>query len=121
MGRQCQKMGSKLRQKDIVYINLDPTSGKEQKGKRPAVIVSGEDFHVSGLVIVCPVTTKIKNYFGDVILKPDKTNCLKQESEILVGQIRTVDISRCNKKIGHITDEELNKVLQGFGWLCNRF
>ena len=54
-------MGEILKQKDIVYANLNPTSGSEQRGKRPVVIISGEDFNVSGLFIVCPLTTKIKN------------------------------------------------------------
>ena len=44
-------------QGDIVYLDFDPQSGHEQKGRRPALVVSNDLFNrVSNLTMVCPVT-----------------------------------------------------------------
>ena len=44
-------------QGDIVYLDFDPQSGHEQKGRRPALVVSNDLFNrVSSLTMVCPIT-----------------------------------------------------------------
>lgn len=48
---------------DLVWINFDPTIGREQKGLRPAIIVSQNVFNKkSSLTYVCPITSVAKNY-----------------------------------------------------------
>ena len=43
---------------DIYLVSLDPTEGREQRGSRPVLIVSPEEFNaVTRLPIVCPITT----------------------------------------------------------------
>jgi len=75
---------------------------------------------MSGMYLVCPLTQKLKNFFGDVILKPNQENKLDKESEVLVGQIRAVDQNRVIKKIGKISDKELNRCLIGLNALCGK-
>ena len=42
-------------QGDIVYLDFDPQSGHEQKGRRPALVISNNLFNrVSSLTMVCP-------------------------------------------------------------------
>lgn len=44
-------------QGDIVYLDFDPQSGHEQKGRRPALVISNNLFNrVSSLTMVCPIT-----------------------------------------------------------------
>lgn len=44
-------------QGDIVYLDFDPQAGHEQKGRRPALVVSNDLFNrVSTLTMVCPIT-----------------------------------------------------------------
>ncbi len=44
-------------QGDIIYLDFDPQSGHEQKGRRPALVVSNDLFNrVSSLTMVCPIT-----------------------------------------------------------------
>ncbi|MDX9871176.1 MAG: type II toxin-antitoxin system PemK/MazF family toxin [Clostridia bacterium] len=44
-------------QGDIIYLNFDPQTGHEQKGRRPAMVVSNNLFNrVSSLTMVCPIT-----------------------------------------------------------------
>ncbi len=111
-------MSKNPEQKDIVLISLDPTIGHEQKGTRPAIIISAEGFHNSGMCLMCPLTQKLKNFWGDAILTPNKTNGLNKESEILTGQIRAIDQRRIIKKIGEITDRELSQTITGLNNLC---
>ena len=55
------------------------------------------------VVIVCPLTSKVKNYKGNVVLEPDEINHLKKRSEILLFHIRSVAKERLKKKIGSVS------------------
>ena len=47
-----------MKRGDIYLVSLDPTSGHEQKGSRPVVIVSPDEFNqVTKLPVVLPITT----------------------------------------------------------------
>lgn len=98
-------------QKDIYLADLNPTKGKEQKGKRPVVLISGNTMNENfDVCIICPISSKIKNYTGSVKLEKGKINKLNEDSEILVFQVRTIAKERMIKKIGEITDEQLKEV-----------
>ncbi len=98
-------------QGEIWYANLSPTKGSEQAGLRPVVIISGNLLNeYLNIVICCPLTTKIKNYKGDLVLEPNKTNGLKQKSEILTFHIRSISKERLTKKIGKISAAEVKEL-----------
>jgi mRNA interferase MazF len=102
-----------MKQGEIWFVDLNPTKGSEQAGQRPVVVVSGNlmNEHLT-VVIVVPLTTKIKNYKGNPILTPSKTNGLKTESEMLVFHIRSVSKDRLVKKIGSIEKEQLSRTIK---------
>ncbi|MCF6352876.1 MAG: type II toxin-antitoxin system PemK/MazF family toxin [Cyclobacteriaceae bacterium] len=103
-----------MRQGEIWFANLNPTKGSEQSGFRPLVIISGNLLNeYLQVVITCPLTTKIKNYKGNVVLEPSASNKLTQSSEILTFHIRSVSKERLVRKIGVITNEELAIIKQG--------
>jgi len=97
-----------MKQGEILNANLNPTRGSEQAGFRPVVVVSGNllNEHLN-IVIVVPLTTKIKKYKGNPILVPSPANGLKHESEMLVFHIRSVSKDRLVKKIGKIESSEV--------------
>jgi len=97
-----------VKQGEIWQADLNPVKGSEQAGFRPVVIISGNllNEHLP-VIIVVPLTTKIKNYKGNPILKASPTNGLKNESEMLIFHIRSVSKDRLMKKIGKIEREEL--------------
>ena len=100
-----------MKQGEIWYANLNPTKGHEQQGIRPVVIASGNLLNTYlNIIICCPLTTKIKNYKGNVVLQPSTKNKLKQTSEILTFHVRSISKERLTKKIGEITTEEINKI-----------
>lgn len=103
-----------MNQCEIWFANLSPVEGSEQKGFRPVVIISGNmlNKHLK-IVIACPLTTKIKNYKGNVVLTPTKKNGLSKTSEILTFHVRSISKGRLEKKIGNITNKELTQLKHG--------
>lgn len=102
-----------MRQGEIWELYLDPATGREQSGRRPAVIISGNLLNQKlEVVIVCPLTTSVKNYKGNVILQPDAINNLTKESEILTFHIRSVSKNRLRKRIGHIHPDQVSRIKQ---------
>jgi mRNA interferase MazF len=56
------------------------------------------------------LTTKIKNYKGNLVLNPDNINNLSETSEVLTFHVRSVSKSRLIKKIGNVSKEDLKLV-----------
>ncbi|NKB80538.1 MAG: mRNA-degrading endonuclease [Nitrospirales bacterium] len=76
---------------DVVILNFDPQSGHEQKGRRPALVVSNTLFNKhTGLAMVCPITNTNRNYPFHVKL-PDQSSL---SGFIMVEQIKAVDYRR---------------------------
>jgi mRNA interferase MazF len=47
---------------DFITLSFDPQSGREQRGRRPALIISNSLFNkATGLAIVCPITNTNRN------------------------------------------------------------
>lgn len=98
-----------MNQGDIYEIFLDPTLGSEQKGRRPAIILSGSGINkITNTVIVVPLTTQLKHYQDNLILKPTEKNGLKKISETLPIHIRAIDKTRLKNKIGIIEPYEID-------------
>jgi mRNA interferase MazF len=56
-------MSSEIKQGSIVWFSLDPTKGHEQKGYRPSLVVSNDDYNeMTPFVIVCPITNTNRGY-----------------------------------------------------------
>ncbi len=73
---------------DVVWINFDPQAGHEQKGRRPAVVVSSTLYNGrSDLALICPVTNRIKNYPFEVVLPAG----LPVTGAVLCDQVKNVD------------------------------
>lgn len=103
-----------MRQGEIWEMYFDPTQGSEQSGRRPAVIISGNLLNkYLKVVIVCPLTTKVKNYKGNVVIDPDSVNGLYTQSEVLVFHVRSVSKDRLKKKLGSISAAQLGEIKQG--------
>jgi mRNA interferase MazF len=78
---------------DIVMLNFSPTVGHEQDGKRPALVLSPKNYHrKTGMMIACPITSKIKGYNFEVKLSPEQ----KIHGVVLVDHIRSIDFTSRN-------------------------
>jgi len=102
-----------MKKGEIWLVNLNPTKGKEQAGFRPVVIVSGDAMNDNmPLSIVCPLSTKLKNFAGSIILHPDDENGLMATSEILTFQIRTIAHNRFVKRLGKINKNQISVLIK---------
>lgn len=83
---------------DLVWTDFDPTLGREQAGRRPALIVSPAMFTRStGFAFVCPITTRIGPFPTSVVLP----NGLPIAGEILISHLRSIDaLARPIRSIG---------------------
>lgn len=103
-----------MKQREIWYADLNPVKGSGQEGYRPVVIISGNVVNtLLNVVIACPLTTKIKEYKGNIVLEPGHENGLAQKSEILIFHVRSISKERLVKKMGTITPQQLEKLKQG--------
>ena len=72
---------------DAVWIDFNPTRGHEQARRRPAIVLSPKPYNEKGgMMLVCPITSKVKNYPFEVELKAGKLSGV-----ILADQIRNMD------------------------------
>lgn len=100
-----------MKQGEIWYANLSPIKASEQEGYRPVLIISGNLLNAhTPLVICCPLTTKIKNYKGNVVLEPNEDNKLKATSEILTYHIRSISKERLIEPIGKVPMQVVQEI-----------
>jgi mRNA interferase MazF len=77
---------------DYVWLNFDPQSGHEQRGQRPAIVLSPREYNAKvGLGIFCPITSHEKGYPFEVKIDSDKINGV-----ILADQIKSLDWRKRN-------------------------
>jgi len=91
-----------LVQYTIILVQLDPTLGGEIQKTRPCVIVSPDEMnrHLK-TVVICPMTTNIKEYPTRVAVNHDR-----KRGMIAIDQIRTIDKSRILKVFGKLSKIE---------------
>lgn len=76
------------KKRDIVWINFNPKSGKEQAGRRPALVVSSSRYNrLVGLALVCPITTKIKGFMFEILIPEG----LEISGVVLADQVKSLD------------------------------
>lgn len=71
---------------DIIWVQFDPHVGHEQAGHRPALVLSSLPYNQKrGMLICCPMTSRIKGYVFEVVVGRDPP------SVVLADQIRSLD------------------------------
>lgn len=94
---------------DIVYLNFDPTLGYEQKGRRPAFVISLKIYNQrSSLALFMPIAKHQKNYPFEVPLPSE----LKTYGVILTDQIKSLDWRVRNIEFVESVPEEVIEEVQ---------
>ncbi|MCM1053766.1 MAG: type II toxin-antitoxin system PemK/MazF family toxin [Ruminococcus sp.] len=97
------------KQGDICYIDFAPTKGHEQRGVRPAIVVSKNNYNkLTNLVVLCPITTNIKKFPTHYEL----LNAKKIKGAVLCEHIRSVDFKARNLTfVEKASNEDLEEIL----------
>ncbi len=75
---------------DIIWVDLNPTVGHEQAGKRPALVISPASYNAkTSLLLACAITLEVKGYPFEVLMPDGK-------GAILADQIKCLDWRRRN-------------------------
>ncbi len=71
---------------DVVWLQFDPQAGHEQAGHRPALVLSPSRYNaIRGMMVCCPMTTKIKGYPFEVVVDAEKPGA------VLADQVKNLD------------------------------
>lgn len=72
---------------DVMWLTLDPTSGHEQTGRRPVLVLSRRRYNaLTSLMIICPITSKVKGYVFELRLDGRKI-----KGAVLADYVRSCD------------------------------
>jgi mRNA interferase MazF len=94
---------------DFVTLSFDPQTGTEQRGRRPALVISKQLFNQrTGLVIVCPITNTQRNIPFHVAVPQG----LPLTGYIMVEQVKSLDFNaRHVKFVAHAPIATLTELL----------
>src|SRR3989338_6263375 len=93
---------------DIVWVDFDPQRGHEQAGRRPALTVSPQTYNrKAGLALMCPITSKVKDYPFEVSVKQNEI-----QGAVLADQIQSLDWSERNARFIEKIDTHLLESVQ---------
>lgn len=109
-------MTSEVRRGDIFWVAPDDSRGEVPPWSHPHVVVQEDVFNRSRIatVIVCALTTNLGKASepGNLLLEPGEGNLPKQ-SVVVVSQISSVDRARLGERIGALTQERVEQILDG--------
>lgn len=95
---------------DLIWLDFSPQAGREQAGRRPALVLSHFEYNKkTRRAIVCPITSKIKGFPFEVILP----STLSIQGAVLTDHIKNQDISVRNSTfIETVPKDVIEEVLE---------
>lgn len=106
---------SPLERGAIVWVDFDPAAGREQRGTRPALVVSSTEYltSVRDLVVVVPITSVERGWPHHVAVSGHRAG-LPKASFAMTEQPRTISTTRIARQAGNAGADTMNTVDQ---WL----
>jgi mRNA interferase MazF len=95
---------------DLVWVDFTPQAGREQAGRRPAVVLSPRAYNEkTSLAVMCPVTTHSKGYPFEVAVPTGG----RVQGVILADHLKSLDWRQRNaQKAGKLAFAVLTQVLE---------
>lgn len=106
-----QNTEKRIKRGDVFIADLEPTTGFEQGGTRPIVILQNDKGNEhSPTVIAAPFTTVIKNLEQPSHVYVSGNGCLKIDSMAMLEQVRVLDRSHLMKYLGFLHHRDMNRL-----------
>ncbi len=102
---------------DIVWADLNPVRGHEQAGRRPVVVISDDAFNEQSGTVIAMAITGIPQRAGFPFTLKIASVEMPRPSWIKISQIRTLSAERLENKIGQISSQELDRIVDGLNQL----
>ncbi|MCL2367528.1 MAG: type II toxin-antitoxin system PemK/MazF family toxin [Oscillospiraceae bacterium] len=98
-------MDYRARQGDLVWLTLDPQTGQEQMGRRPALVISNNTFNdfTRVLAMVCPVTSTDR----DIPIQVRLDARTKTSGVIMCDQAKILDLQKRNAELIEAVPEDI--------------
>jgi mRNA interferase MazF len=95
---------------DIAWLDFDPQAGREQARRRPALVLTDQAYNrASGLVVVCPLTSKRKPYPFALPVTVDSV-----EGAVLVDHLKSMDWEARNVAFHSKADADLLRRVRAY-------
>jgi mRNA interferase MazF len=111
-----------IKQGDIYWVRLSAPKGSEPGFRHPHVVVQNDVFNASRIstVVVCALTSNLKRARapGNVLLMKGEAN-LTKKSVVNISQLLTVDKLDLSDKVGTLSAERTEEVIDGIKLLIN--
>jgi mRNA interferase MazF len=97
---------------DVIWLDFDPQLGNGQAKRRPALVLSADQYNrLTGLAVFCPITSKIKGFPWEVSIPVG----LPISGVVLSDQVKNLDWrARKAEFIGKVPTSTLEEVIQTF-------
>ena len=102
---------------EIWLVNLNPVKKNNEMGKiRPVVVYQNDELNHSEYptTIIIPLTTSLIDDAEPIRLRIKNRDKLKEDSDVVITQIRSIDNDRFIEKLGYLSDGELRKIKELF-------
>jgi mRNA interferase MazF len=98
---------------EVYWADLNPVRGREQAGLRPVLVISHEPLNRhSGTVIALAITSQPQRA-GFPLTHPVESLRLPKTSWVKISQIRTLAVERLGRRIGTLSADEVDRVVEG--------
>jgi len=96
---------------ELIWTDFDPRTGREQGGRRPALVVSPTEFcAVTGFAVVCPITSRVRPFGTSVVLPAG----LAVAGEVLTSHVRSIDtVARPVTSAGGVVPDSVMAEVRG--------
>ncbi len=100
-----------MKRGDLYWVNFDPNVGSETPKKRPSVLIGATPINKARrTIVVVPLSTSPNSHPPLTI----QVTCLDKTVVAVCDQIRAVDKARLLSKIGHLSDDDIKCLENGF-------
>ena len=111
-------MIKEVKRGEIYIANLSPARGSEQFGIRPVVIIQSDKYNNNSPTTIVAAITSSKKNLNQSTHVTIRAALLKEESVILLEQIRTIDKSRLIKHIGNVSKRKMRAIDKALSISC---
>jgi mRNA interferase MazF len=98
---------------DVFWVELPDRGGREQRGRRPAIIWQDTEAY-AGLptILVVPLTSRLSasRFPGTLRVEPTVQNGLTVPSVALLFQLGACDLDRIQGQLGRLDDEDVRRI-----------